>query len=261
MRAPTLRPLLARGESTLGIWITLESPAVTEIAAVMGLDWVVIDAEHGALDFQEVAAHLRVLRRTRTTALVRIPSVERGYIKRVLDLGAEGILVPQVQTADEVAEAVRYAKYPLQGLRGIGADRATLWGMAIKSYTRDANRQTLVIPMIEHVRAGENFKEIISVKGVDAVFFGTVDYAASAGFLGQFNPPEIEEQLQRLHRIAKGKKMPTGLLALDPAQVRNRQRQGFSMLGIGIDSQLIIQSLGGMLAASGRKPKPRTWHA
>lgn len=227
----------------------------------MRLDWVVIDAEHGQLDFKEITEHLRVLRHTNTTALVRIPSIDRGYIKRVLDLGAEGIVVPQVQTEDEVAEAVRYAKYPPRGIRGVGADRATLWGKGIASYIRTANRRTLVIPMIEHVRAGENFAAILAVPGVDAVFFGLCDYAASIGGVEGGAMTDVEPEIRRLQRIARTARMPTGLLALDAKQVKARERQGFQMLGVGIDSQLMIQSLERILTGAGRALNPKIWHA
>lgn len=261
MHIPVLRNRLARRQASIGIWITLESPSVTEIATVMGVDWVVIDAEHGLLDFKEIAEHLRVLKHTRTTGLVRIPALDGSYIKRVLDLGAEGILVPQIQTADEVRSAVRFSKYPPDGNRGVGAERATLWGLGIKSYARNANRRTLVIPMIEHVRAGENFEEILAVSGIDAVFFGMVDFAASAGELLNYDHPGRDEILLGLHRQAQSRGVPTGLLALDPLQVKDRQRQGFAMLGIAIDTQLIIQSLQSMIEASGRNLHPKTWHA
>ena len=119
-----LKPRLARGDTTLGLWVTLDSPSITEIAVTLGLDWVVIDTEHGCLDYKEVVEHIRVTRSSTTTPLVRIAETSPGIIKRVLDLGAQGIIVPQVNTAQDVATAVRYAKYPPEGIRGVGGDRA-----------------------------------------------------------------------------------------------------------------------------------------
>ena len=107
-----LKQKLARGETTVGMWITLESASISEIAATLGYDWVVIDTEHGHLDFKEVVEHIRATRNSSTTPLVRIQEIEQGVIKRVLDLGAHGILVPQVVDAAEVERAVRFAKYP-----------------------------------------------------------------------------------------------------------------------------------------------------
>src|SRR5262245_26900572 len=107
-----LKAKLARGDTTLGMWVTLEAPTITEIAVTLGLDWVVVDTEHGHLDFKEVVEHIRATRNTPTTPLVRIPETTPGIIKRVLDLGAHGIIVPQVNSAEGVALAVRYSKYP-----------------------------------------------------------------------------------------------------------------------------------------------------
>src|SRR5437870_12293353 len=109
-----LKQKLAAQQTTLGLWITLESPSITEIAVELGYDWVVIDAEHGHLDFKEILEHLRATRNATTTPLVRVQEIEQGLIKRVLDLGAAGILIPQVTTAAEVDQAVRFAKYPPQ---------------------------------------------------------------------------------------------------------------------------------------------------
>ena len=118
-----------------------------------------------------------------TMPLVRIQEIEQGIIKRVLDIGAAGIVVPQVHTPDEAERAVRFAKYPPWGLRGVGAARATHWGMGLKSDTLIANSETLVIPIMETVSAGQNVEEICDIPGVDAIFFGPADYSASSGAL------------------------------------------------------------------------------
>src|SRR5262245_44773510 len=150
-----LKRKLASGVTTHGIWVTLESPSITEIAVALGYDWVVIDAEHGHLDFKEVLEHVRVTRQSQTAAIVRIQEVEQGLIKRVLDTGAAGIVVPQVYSPDEVRRAVHFAKYPPVGIRGVGGERATAWGMDLREYTQIANEETMVIPLMETVQAGE----------------------------------------------------------------------------------------------------------
>ncbi|RLS72981.1 MAG: hypothetical protein DWI01_03470, partial [Planctomycetota bacterium] len=119
-----LRAKLAGDEPVLGLWVTLESTAITEMAVALGLDWVVIDAEHGQLDWKEIADHLRATVRSDTVALVRVAELDRGLIKRALDLGADGIVIPWIETAEQLARAVAFARYPPQGERGIGAERA-----------------------------------------------------------------------------------------------------------------------------------------
>src|SRR2546425_8366998 len=126
-----LKQKLRSGENTFGVWVTLESPTISEIAAHVGLDWICIDTEHGALDLQDVANHLRAISRSSTAGLVRVQGIDQGLIQRVLGLGAHGILLPRIRTAEEVERAVCFAKYPPRGSRGMGVERSTLWGKDI----------------------------------------------------------------------------------------------------------------------------------
>src|SRR5262249_12668691 len=147
------------------------------------------------LDFKEIQDHVRVLRNTSTSPLVRIQEIEQGLIKRVLDIGAAGILVPQVTRVAEVEQAVRFAKYPPWGVRGVGGERATAWATNLRAATQAGNRQTMVIPLMETVAAGEAIDAILDIRGVDAIFFGPADYSASAGFLGEWEGPGVAERL------------------------------------------------------------------
>ncbi len=237
-----LKRKLARGETALGIWITLESPTITEIAVMLGLDWVVIDTEHGHLDFKEVVEHLRATRNSTITPLVRVQEIEQGTIKRMLDLGAHGIIVPQVQTAAEVEQAVRFAKYPPWGVRGVGGERATHWGLGLKSQTATADRETQVVPLLETVAAGEAIESILDVRGVDAIFFGPADYSASAGHLGEWEGPGVAERILTLKDRIRARGVPCGVMATGIDDALMRKRQGFQMIGIGSDSGLLIRS-------------------
>src|ERR1044071_7103522 len=120
-----LRGKLAAGEPIYGLWVTLESPSISEMAVALGLDWIVIDAEHGHLDWKEIVEHLRAAVRSNTVVLVRIAELNLGLIKRALDMGADGIVIPWIETAEQLKEAVSFAMYPPEGVRGIGAERAT----------------------------------------------------------------------------------------------------------------------------------------
>jgi 2-dehydro-3-deoxyglucarate aldolase/4-hydroxy-2-oxoheptanedioate aldolase len=238
-----LKRKLARGETTLGLWVTLESPAVTEIAVTLGLDWVVIDTEHGSLDYRAIVDHIRATRQTTTTPLVRIAEISPGIIKRVLDLGAHGIIVPQVTSAEEVATSVRLAKYPPGGIRGVGGDRATLWGLGFSTQTAIANSETMVIPLIETVAAGQALTSILDVPGVDAIHLGPADYSASAGFLGQWEGPGVAEALLGFKDKARSRGLACGILATSIDDSRKRRDQGFQMIGLGADTGLLIRSL------------------
>jgi 2-dehydro-3-deoxyglucarate aldolase/4-hydroxy-2-oxoheptanedioate aldolase len=249
-----LKQKLADQQTTVGLWVTLEAPTITEIAVTLGFDWVCIDAEHGHLDFKEILEHVRVTRHTATTPLVRIQEIEQGLIKRVLDIGAEGILVPQVTSAAEVEQAVRFAKYPPWGVRGVGGERATRWGMGLRECTRIANQETLVIPLVETVPAAEDIDAIMRVPGVDAIFFGPADYSASAGHLGEWEGPGVAERLLALLAKATAGGMPCGIMTTDVANARFRRQQGFRLLGLGSDTGLLIRAAHEGLKALDRPP-------
>src|SRR3982750_463656 len=131
MKTPAIRRFrqkLASDQPVYGLWVTLESASITEMAVALGLDWVVIDAEHGHLDWKEIVEHLRAAVRSDTVCLVRVAELSIGLIKRALDVGADGVVVPWVESAEQLKDAVRYALYPPEGVRGIGGERATCWG-------------------------------------------------------------------------------------------------------------------------------------
>src|SRR6185503_8947395 len=144
-----LKRKMAAGETALGMWVTLESPSITEMAVALGLDWIVIDAEHGHLDWNEIVNHIRASVRSDTVALVRLTEHNISLVKRALDIGADGIVIPWMETADKLREAVAFAHYPPAGMRGIGAERATGWGQCIAQHIGEANENILVVPLIE----------------------------------------------------------------------------------------------------------------
>src|SRR4051794_9975234 len=184
MKTPAIRKLrqkLSANQPVYGLWVTLESPSVTEMAVALGLDWVVIDAEHGHLDWKEIVEHLRAAVRSDTVALVRVTELNVGLIKRALDIGADGVIVPWVETAEQLEQAVRFARFPPEGVRGIGAERATAWGSCMAEHAAEANDHVLVIPMMETVQTGENLPAMCQVPGVELFFFGSADYSSTAG--------------------------------------------------------------------------------
>src|SRR5882762_3644834 len=146
-----LRKRLAADQPTYGMWISLESATLSEMAVALGLDWIVIDAEHGHLDWKEILEHIRATVRSDTLALVRVAELNAGLIKRALDIGADGVVIPWIETAEQLRQAVAFATYPPEGIRGIGADRATAWGQCFAECTQQANENVLVVPIVESV--------------------------------------------------------------------------------------------------------------
>ncbi|MEO6436068.1 MAG: aldolase/citrate lyase family protein, partial [Tepidisphaeraceae bacterium] len=250
-----LRQKIATNQPAYGLWVTLESPSVTEMAVALGLDWVVIDAEHGHLDWKEIVEHLRATVRSETVALVRIAECNIGLIKRALDIGADGVVIPWMESADQLREAVGFAHYPPDGVRGIGAERATCWGQCFVEHTQEANENVLVIPIIESVRGGRNIRELLRVDGVEVFWFGPADFSSSAGFRGQWEGPGVAEQILNIKDaiLAAGKQCC--VIATGDANLAERRTQGFRMLGVGLDGGLLLRGLRSTLATVGRDRK------
>src|SRR5262245_5591068 len=174
-----LRQKLAADQPVYGVWITLESPSLSEMAVALGLDWLVIDAEHGHLDWKEILEHIRAAVRSDTVVLVRISELNISLVKRTLDIGADGIVIPWIENVSQLKEALSYALYPPQGIRGIGGERATGWGQCLLEYTRQANEQVLVVPIVETVKTGRNIRDLCAVDGIELFFFGPADYSST----------------------------------------------------------------------------------
>ena len=253
----SLRRKLASDTPVYGLWVTLESPSITEMAVALSLDWVVIDAEHGHLDWKEVVEHIRTAVRSDTVVLVRIAELNVALIKRALDLGADGVVVPWIETAEQLSQAVAYSKYPLEGVRGIGAERATAWGEALAEHTAEANEHVLVIPIIETVRAAKNISSLVKVDGVELFFFGPADFSSTAGHRGQWQGPGVAEQILHAKEVIRKAGKYCGVIATSEENLHERRQQGFRMIGVGIDAGLLLRSLHSALSVIGRDRKIR----
>jgi len=247
-----LRKKLAADEPTYGLWITLEAPSITEMAVALGVDWVVIDAEHGHLDWKDIVEHLRATVRSNTVALVRVAELNGGLIKRALDIGADGVVIPWVESAEQLKQAIEWAQYPPEGLRGIGAERATGWGQCLVEHTAAANDHVLVIPIIETIRTRRQVELMAQVRGSEIFFFGPADYSSTAGHRGQWEGPGVAEQILQMKDALRRAKKHCGLIATSPENLVERAKQGFRLIGLGMDTGLLIRSLQAMLAAGGR---------
>jgi len=254
----TLRGNLAAGRPVYGLWVTLESPSVTEMAVALGLDWVVIDAEHGGLDWSDIVGHLRATVRSRTVALVRVAELNGGLIKRALDLGADGVVIPWVETEEQLRQAVAFCRYPPEGVRGIGAERATGWGECMVEHTAEANENVLVVPIVETIRTADEIEGMIAVEGVDVFFFGPADFSSTAGFRGQWEGPGVARRILDLKDAIRKAGKHCGVVAAGDANLVERFEQGFQMLGLGLDGGLLLRSLHASLAAVGRDRKIRS---
>ncbi len=253
-----LRTKLAANEAVYGLWVTLESASVTEMAVALGLDWVVIDAEHGHLDWGDIVGHLRAVVRSETVALVRIAELDRGLIKRALDLGADGVVIPWMETEDQLRQALAFASYPPEGCRGIGGERATGWGECLAEHTAEANAHVLVVPIIESAAATKAVPQMCRVDGVDIFFFGPADFSSTLGYRGQWEGPGVAAQILDLKETIRQSGKHCGVVATGTANLSERFAQGFRMLALGLDGGLLLRSLHESLAAVGRDRKIRS---
>jgi 2-dehydro-3-deoxyglucarate aldolase/4-hydroxy-2-oxoheptanedioate aldolase len=249
------RRKLAANSPVYGLWVTLESPSITEMAVALGVDWVVIDAEHGHLDWKEIVEHLRATVRSDTVALVRVAQLDGGLIKRALDIGADGVVIPWVESAQQLRQAVSYARYSPEGTRGIGAERATCWGQCFVEHTAEANENVLVVPIIETIRTVPQVPLMTQVDGVEVFFFGPADFSATAGFRGQWEGPGIADQILSMKDAIRRAGKHCGLIASSEADLGARNQQGFRMIGLGIDAGLLIRSLRSSLEVVQRSPR------
>ena len=248
----SLRRKLAADLPTFGLWVTLESPSITEMAVALGLDWVVIDAEHGHLDWKEIIEHLRATVRSETVALVRLEELNAGLIKRALDIGADGVVIPWMESADQLKQAIAMARYPVEGMRGIGAERATCWGQCFVEHTSEANAHVLVVPIIESVKAIRQVPMMSQVDGTELFFFGPADFSSTAGYRGQWEGPGIADQILQIKDTLRSAGKNCGVIATSQENLLERQQQGFRMIGVGIDSGLLLRSLRSTLNVIGR---------
>jgi 2-keto-3-deoxy-L-rhamnonate aldolase RhmA len=243
LRQNSFKKALARRSRQIGMWCNLNSPIAAEIVGAGGFDWIVIDMEHGIGDVASVVQQLQALSTAAATPIVRVPWNDFVLIKRLLDAGAPGLLVPYVQNREEAEAAARAIRYPPHGIRGVaGHSRATAYGR-IADYHHHAHEQIVLIVQVETADALACLEEIASVDGVDGVFIGPSDLAASMGHLA--NPQEesvqtaVRKAASRLEAVGKA----AGTMATDVNTARRYLEWGYSFVAVGTDSGTLAQGL------------------
>ncbi|MBL8817979.1 MAG: 2,4-dihydroxyhept-2-ene-1,7-dioic acid aldolase [Planctomyces sp.] len=243
---PGFRQRLRQCEPLLGTMVTLPSPATAEVLSEIGFDWLFVDAEHGALTIPDIQGILQAVG-GKAACLVRVGSCNEAEIKRVLDVGAQGVIVPQVNSAEQAAEVVRYARYAPEGNRGVGLARAHGYGFRFAEYVQSANEQISVVVQAEHRLAVENIEEIVAVPGVDAVLLGPYDLSASYNKMGQIDDPEVIAAINRVTEVCRKAGMPLGYFGVTAEAVKPWQTQGYSLLVAGVDILYVGQGARRML--------------
>ncbi len=236
-----LKNKLKNGVTSIGSWITLAHPAVAEIMANAGFDWLAVDLEHSVITIREAEELIRIINLSGKTPLVRLTSNDQNQIKRVMDAGSHGIIVPMVKTAGDASDAVKYTKYPPVGVRGVGLARAQSYGASFGDYLEWQKDQSIIVVQIEHIEAVENIREIFSVEGIDAFIIGPYDLSSSMGIPGEFENPYFLSAVEKINAAAKECSIPSGIHVIEPEQdkLEDAVKKGYGFIAYSLDIRML----------------------
>lgn len=233
-----LKQKLAKNQFTLGSWLSIGHPAIAEIMAKRGYDWLALDMEHSVITLDAAQQMLQVIEANGVTPLVRVEENDPCVIKRILDAGAHGVIVPMVNSKEDALRAVEAVKYPLEGKRGVGLARAQGYGFNFEDYVKWARQNTVLVVLIEHIEAINNLEKILSVKGIDGTIIGPYDLSGSLGVPGEFDHPKMVEAIKRYESVCRRMKKPLGVHVVEPnpAKAKDYKCRGYSFMAVGLDS-------------------------
>jgi 2-dehydro-3-deoxyglucarate aldolase/4-hydroxy-2-oxoheptanedioate aldolase len=234
----TLKQKFEDGRNVVSAWLSIGHPAVAEVTAAQGFDFVLIDTEHTSMSLETVENMSRGVDASdgETEAIVRVPSTDPVQIKRVLDIGVAGVMVPMVETAAEAREIVEATRYPPEGIRGIASGRATEYGDDFQEYVKSANDSIVTIVQIESERGLGNAADIAAVDGIDAVFVGPADLSANLGIFAEWENDQLIDAIETVIQAGDRADVPVGTLVIDSDDITMRVEQGFDFLIVGKDT-------------------------
>lgn len=229
------------GQQQIGLWVSLANAYSTEIVAGAGFDWLLIDGEHSPNDPTTVLPQLQAAAPYPVSTIVRPAWNDKVLVKRYLDIGAQGLLVPYVQTQEEAQAAVAAIRFPTRGVRGVaGVTRASRFGR-VTDYARKAEEQLCLLVQIETRLGLDNLERIARTDGIDGVFIGPADLAAGLGHLGEQGHPEVQAAIQEAIKRIRSCGKPAGILAVDEASARRYIEWGTTFTAVGLDAMLLAR--------------------
>jgi len=236
-----LKEKLYNKELTVGSWISLAHPAIAEIMAKAGFAWLTVDLEHSVITIREAEELIRVIDLCGVVPLVRLSANDPVQIKRVMDAGAHGVIVPMVNTAEDALRAVEAVRYPAEGKRGVGLARAQGYGSSFEKYKKWVNRESIVIVQVEHIKAVENLDAIMSVEGVDGFIVGPYDLSGSLGVPGQFENRLMKAAMNSIKDFIKSSSKVAGIHVVEPdvIQLQERIKEGYKFLAYSLDIRML----------------------
>lgn len=249
----TLRERVLGGETTFGSWLSMGSPVAAEIAGQAGFDWLVIDTEHGMSTERDILPQLHAIGTTAATALVRIERSDRLRVSRALDLGAGGLVVPRVDGADDVTQALSWMRFPPAGQRGVAlGGRGQGFGRVSHAEIGTLNDVVLGVFQIENASAVADADAIAALPGADVLFVGPADLSHALGVPGRFTDPTYLTALDVVVAACEAHGKAAGILLYDPAAIAPHLERGFRFIGLGSDGGFVMGGAKAMLAAAGR---------
>ncbi len=215
---------------------------MAELLSRAGFDWLFIDMEHTSLGVKDVQRILQAVGKE-FPCLVRVPTMDEAWIKKVLESGPAGIIVPHVNTPEEVEKILRWSKYPPEGTRSIGISRAQDYGLNLQEYMEKANETIAVVPQVEHIEAVKNLESFVKIPGLSAIFVGPYDLSGSVGKLGKVKDPEVHGMIQNVQTICSKTGIVTGIFGVDEEEVNPYIKIGYSLVAVGMDTSHVSKSV------------------
>lgn len=228
------------GDLLVGTLVSLPSPEICELLAHVGYDWLFIDAEHGAFNPQQAQNLLQAA--APTPCVIRVPEGEAIWLKKALDIGAAGVIVPQVHNSEQAKEIIQHCKYAPIGDRGIGIGRAHKYGIDFEPYLEKANEETAVVLQAESSEAVDNIDDIVKLEGLDAILIGPYDLSASLNFPGDINHPIVQSAIDKIVNSCQEADVSLGFFGVSAEAVLPYKERGFSLLTVGVDTTFLIKS-------------------
>jgi 2-dehydro-3-deoxyglucarate aldolase/4-hydroxy-2-oxoheptanedioate aldolase len=241
------RKRLINGETLIGTVVTLFTPEVSEILSEIGFDWLWVDTEHTPFDAQSAQGILQAVA-GKCPCIIRVPSGDDIWIKKALDIGAAGIIVPQVNTPEAARRIVSSCKYPPQGSRGVGIGRAHKYGLKFQEYIERANEEIAVIIQAETREAVDNISSIAKVDGIDAVLIGPYDLSASLGKIGDVKNATVQEAMDKIRESCRRAGVQLGVFGMGAGAVKPFIRDGYKLIGVSTDATYLADSAAATLA-------------
>ena len=238
MKKNKLKYKLKNNIQTYGSWITIPSPIIPEIMSIANFDWLCVDLEHSSIDLNDLLSIIISIENNNIAPIVRVGENNPNLIKRVMDIGAYGVIVPNIKSREEALKAVESVKYPPAGNRGVGLFKAQKFGSEFEKYTRWLKNESVVILQIEHIDAVKKIDEIFSVKGIDAYMIGPYDLSGSINKTGKLNDPMMKSLINKIIKAGKKYSITAGIHSVspDPKDAIKFKKNGFKFLSISLDS-------------------------